>query len=70
MKVIPLSEAKANLNRYGRLCQDGAVIVTVNGVRLSIGPLEEGDFLVDRLIAQVPNVRHTLEVRAAEPVVS
>jgi prevent-host-death family protein len=31
MKVVPLSEAKANLSRYGRLCHDEPVIVTVNG---------------------------------------
>lgn len=32
MKVIPLSEAKANLSRYGRLCQEEPIVVTVNGV--------------------------------------
>jgi hypothetical protein len=32
MKVIPLSEAKANLSRYARLCHEEPVIVTVNGV--------------------------------------
>jgi prevent-host-death family protein len=32
MKVIPLSEAKANLSRYGRRCREEPVIVTVNGV--------------------------------------
>ena len=31
MKIIPLSEAKAHLSRYGRLCHDEPVIVTVNG---------------------------------------
>jgi len=31
MKVIPLSEAKAHLSKYGRLCHKEAVIVTVNG---------------------------------------
>ena len=32
MKVVPLSKAKANLSRYGRLCRDEPAIVTVNGV--------------------------------------
>ena len=36
MKVIPLSEAKANLSHYGRSCHDEPIIVTVNGVRDSV----------------------------------
>ena len=32
MKVIPLSEAKANLSHYGRSCHEEPVIITVNGV--------------------------------------
>ncbi|MBV8775232.1 MAG: type II toxin-antitoxin system Phd/YefM family antitoxin [Deltaproteobacteria bacterium] len=31
MKVVPLSEAKAKLSRYGQLCHDEPVVVTVNG---------------------------------------
>ena len=53
MNVIPLSEAKANLSRYGRLCQDEPVIVTVNGVpSVQLTPLKEDDDLIDRLLAE------------------
>ena len=35
MKVVPLSEAKSNLSRYGNLCHDEPVVVTVNADRRS-----------------------------------
>ncbi len=42
MKVIPLSEAKANLGRYDCLCQIEPVILTSNGVPSSrLAHLEE-----------------------------
>jgi prevent-host-death family protein len=67
MKVIPLSDAKANLTRYGRLCQDEPVIVTVNGVpSFQLVPLEEGDDLIDRLLEDNPKFRRTLESRLRE----
>ena len=48
MKVIPLSEAKTNLSRYGRLCHTEPVVVTVNGKPLfQLAPLEEDDDLMD-----------------------
>jgi prevent-host-death family protein len=47
MKVIPLSEAKAHLSRYARLCHEEPVIVTVNGVpSFQLAPLEEEDDLI------------------------
>ena len=40
MKVIPLNKAKANLSRYGRLCHEEPIIVTVNGVpEFQLAPL-------------------------------
>jgi prevent-host-death family protein len=71
MKVIPLSDAKANLSRYGRLCHDEPVIVTVNGVpSFQLVPLEEGDDLIDRLLEHNPKFRRTLESRLRERSVS
>ena len=71
MKVIPLSEAKANLSRYARLCQDEAVIVTVNGVpAFQLAPLDEDDDLVDRLLEYNPKFRDYLESRLRERSIS
>jgi prevent-host-death family protein len=68
MKVIPLSEAKAHLSQYGRLCHDEPVIVTVNGVpSFQLVPLDEGDDLIDRLIEHHPSFRQTLRDRLREP---
>ena len=67
MKVIPLSEAKASLSRYGRLCHEEPVIVTVNGIpSFQLVPLEEGDDLIDRLLEHNPKFRQTLESRLRE----
>jgi hypothetical protein len=47
MKVIPLSEAKARLSYYSRLCHREPVIVTVKGVpAFQMAPLEEDDDLI------------------------
>ena len=71
MKVIPLSEAKANLSRYGRLCHDEPVIVTVNGVpEFQLAPLAEDDNLIDKLLEHNPKFRQTLEARLREKSVS
>ncbi len=71
MKVIPLSEAKANLSKYGQLCHKEPVIVTVNGVpTFQLAPLEEDDDLIDRLLEYNPRFRETLQARLAEPSVS
>jgi antitoxin (DNA-binding transcriptional repressor) of toxin-antitoxin stability system len=71
MKVIPLSEAKAHLSKYGRLCHKEPVIVTVNGVAsFQLAPLEEDDDLIDRLLEHNPRFRETLEARLREKTVS
>lgn len=47
MKVVPLSEAKAKLNRYDQLCHHEPVVVTVNGRPFfQLVPLQEDDDLV------------------------
>jgi len=67
MKIIPLSEAKANLSRYGTLCHKEPVIVTVNGVpTFQLVPLEKDDDLVDRLIEYHPGFKKLLKKRLQE----
>jgi prevent-host-death family protein len=71
MKVIPLSEAKANLSRYARLCHDEPVIVTVNGKpTFQLAPLSEQDDLVDDLLKHNPKFRATLKKRLKEKTVA
>jgi len=71
MKVIPLSEAKTNLSRYGRACDDEPVIVTINGVpAFQLAPLEKDDDLIDRLLEYNPKFRRTLEARLTEKSIS
>jgi prevent-host-death family protein len=70
MKVVPLSEAKAKLSRYGRLCRDEAVVVTVNGKpSFQLVPLDEKDDLIDRL-EEYPGFRSLLKRRLRERTVS
>jgi antitoxin (DNA-binding transcriptional repressor) of toxin-antitoxin stability system len=62
MKVIPLSEAKARLSYYSRLCHREGVIVTVKGVpAFQLAPLEEDDDLINQLLEHNPNFREYLE---------
>jgi prevent-host-death family protein len=71
MKVIPLSEAKANLSHYGRLCHEEPVIITVNGTpSFQLVPLEEDDDLIDRLLEHHPRFRETLRARLQERSIS
>jgi prevent-host-death family protein len=71
MKLIPLSEAKAHLSQYGRLCHTEPVIVTVNGVpAFQLVPLDEGDDLIDRLLDHHPSLGRTLEARLRERDIS
>ena len=71
MKVIPLSEAKARLSHYGRLCQKEPVIVTVNGTpTFQLVPLDEADDLIDQLLEHNPAFRETLQARLREATVS
>ncbi len=56
MKVMPLSEAKARLSYYSRLCHRETVVVTVKGVpAFQLAPLEEDDNLIDRLLEHNPH---------------
>jgi prevent-host-death family protein len=67
MKLIPLSEAKARLSQYGRLCHDEPVMVTVNGVpSFQLVPLKEDDDLIGRLLEHHPSFRKMLEARLRE----
>ncbi len=67
MKVVPLSEAKANLSRYAKLCHDEPVVITVNGKpSFQLVPFEESDDLIDQLIDQHPGFRDLLEMRLHE----
>ena len=67
MKVIPLSEAKARLSHYGRLCHREPVVVTVNGVpAFQLVPLDEDGDLIDRLVERNPKFRKLLEARVGE----
>ncbi len=71
MKIISLSDAKANLSRYGHLCQAEPVIVTVNGrPSFQLLPLKEDDDLIDRLIEKHPGFRQMLQRRLGEKTVS
>lgn len=71
MKVIPLSEAKTHLSRYGRLCRKEPVIVTVNGSpSFQLVPLDGEDDLIDQLLEHNPEFRTTLEARLDEDSVS
>jgi antitoxin (DNA-binding transcriptional repressor) of toxin-antitoxin stability system len=67
MKVIPLSEAKAGLSRYGRLCHHEPIIVTVNGLpSFQLVPFGEDDDLIDRLLEYNPGFRKMLKARVRE----
>jgi prevent-host-death family protein len=71
MKIIPLSEAKAHLSRYGRLCHEEPVIVTINGApAFQLVPLSEDDDLVDRLLEHNPAFLRSLQERLKERTVS
>ena len=71
MKVIPLSEAKANLSRYAHQCREEPVVVTVNGrPAFQLVPRAEDDGLIDRLIEHHPGFRRLLERRLKEPSIA
>ena len=71
MKVIPLSKAKAQWSRYGRVCQKEPVVVTVNGKpAFQLVPLAEDDDLIGRLLERHHGFREMLRRRLAEPRVS
>jgi prevent-host-death family protein len=67
MKVIPLTEAKAHLSHYGRLCHQEAIIVTVNGEPVfQLVPVEENDDLVNELLRDCPEFAALLKSRQRE----
>jgi prevent-host-death family protein len=67
MKVIPLSEAKAHLSLYGKLCQEEPIIVTVKGLpAFQLVPLQDDDDLIDQLLEHNPKFREALEARLRE----
>jgi prevent-host-death family protein len=71
MKVIPLSEAKARLSHYGRLCQKEAIVVTVNGSpAFQLVGLDEDDDLIDQLLEHNARFREVLQSRLAERSIS
>ena len=71
MKVIPLSEAKAHLSSYARVCKREPVIVTVNGApAFQLVPIGEDDDLVDDLLRHNPEFERMLRKRLRERTVS
>jgi prevent-host-death family protein len=62
MKVIPLSEAKARLSYYSRLCQREPIIVTVKGAPVfQMVPLDEDDDLINQLLEHNPKFEEFLQ---------
>ncbi len=58
MKVIPLSEAKAKLGHYARLCKKEPVIVSVGGVpAFEMVPLDQDDNLTTVVLIEHNYVR-------------
>ena len=71
MKVIPLTEAKAHLSHYARICHDEPVVVTINGEpSFQLVPLGQDDDLIDGLLEHHPRFRALLESRLRERAVS
>jgi hypothetical protein len=63
MKVIDLSEAKANLEQYAQECQTSPIIVSINGMpSFEMLPVRaDDDDFMDRLIEQNDEFRQLLE---------
>jgi hypothetical protein len=72
MKTISISEAKAHLRRYGMMCYQEPITVTVDGVPLfQMVPIpEEDDDLINNLIEHNAEFRELLKSRAGEPEIS
>ena len=71
MKIVPLSEAKAHLSHYGRICHEEPVVITVNGSpAFQLVPVEQDDDLIDQLLEHNPAFVRTLEQRLRERTVS
>jgi PHD/YefM family antitoxin component YafN of YafNO toxin-antitoxin module len=71
MKIIPLSEAKAYLRRYGRQCHKEPIIVTVNGhPSFQLMPLDEGEDLMNQLVEHNREFQAMLKAGLDEPTLS
>jgi prevent-host-death family protein len=71
MKVIPLSEAKAKLSHYARVCRKEPVVVSVNGVpAFEMVPLDQNEDLIEQLLEHNPRFRTLLRRRLKEKSVS
>jgi prevent-host-death family protein len=67
MKVIPLSEAKAKLSHYARICRKEPVVVSVNGVpAFQLVALDPDDDLIGQLLERNPRFRALLRKRLKE----
>ena len=67
MIIVSLSEAKAHLSEYGRLCRREPVVVTVHGQpAFQLVPLEESEDLIDRLLEHHPRFASLLKYRLKE----
>jgi hypothetical protein len=68
MKVIDLSEAKANLESLAQECQESPVIVTIGGVpTFELAPIRDDDAdFIDRLLENDAAFRRLAEERKRE----
>lgn len=67
MKVIPLSEAKAKLSYYARVCRKHPVVVSVNGVpSFQLVAINPDDDLINQLLEHNPQFRAELRKRLKE----
>ena len=67
MKVVPLSQVKARLSEYAKICRKEPVVVTVNGApSFQLVPVEETDDLIDQLLEHNPKFRRMLRARLRE----
>ena len=68
MKIVDLSEAKANLEGLARECRSSPVVVTLDGKPVfEMVPFYSDDpEFVDRLLAESEPFRNLLEARRAE----
>ena len=71
MKVVPLSQVKARLSEYAKICRKEPVVVTVNGApSFQLVPLDATDDLVNQLLEHNPKFRRMLRERLREKSIS
>ena len=67
MKIIPLTEAKAHLSKYGKICRKEPVIVTVNGrPSFQLVPVKEEEDLTNQLLEYNSEFQDLLKDRSRE----